>query len=181
MVIPEVYEKHLEEFQSLWQQRRELLFSPELKPGDLREWEQRIEEHLDALLVPGEAITPVVEEALSADEPGVVFAAAFGLLRLERQSAAELVLGALLEAEGEPLEGIGKAMCHGPIELIEDRLRDAVTSMPAPIAVAAAEALAFHGRLDPKADRLAEFFQDEDPAVRRKAWRVAAMLDSAGP
>ena len=179
MVIPEVYQKHLEEFQSLWQQRRELLFSPELKPGDLREWEQRIEEHVDGLLVPGEAMTPVVEEALSADDPGVVFAAAYVLLRWNRQSAAETVLAAFLEAEGKTLDGIGEALCHAPVDLTADRLREAVASAPAPVAVAAARALAFHGRLDPETDRLSEFFKDDNPQVRRRAWRIAAMLDSA--
>jgi hypothetical protein len=181
MVIPEVYEKHLEELQSLWQQRRELLFSPELTLGQLRAWERRIAEHLDGLLVPGEAMVPVAGQALSADDPGVVFAAAFVLLQWNRQSAAELVLEALLEAEAEPREAICEAMCHGPIERIEGRLHEAVASNPVPVAVAAAEVLAFHGRLDPKTNRLAEFFADEDPAVRRKAWRIAAILDSAGP
>lgn len=178
-VIPQVYVKHLEEFQFLWGQRQGALRSPDFTMRDVAQWDERIAAHLDGLLLAGEVAVPVLEDRLSGDDPQAVFAAAYVLLRLKTQSAADRVGKSLLKAEGEKIDGLAQALCHGPIDLIEDRLRGAAGAAPAPVAVAALEALTFHRRPDPGIDRLVEFLQNEDPQVRRTAWRVMALMSSS--
>jgi len=177
-VIPEILQQHFDELQFLWGQHRAALRSPEYKLSDLRRLEERIEAHLDGLLVPGERVIPLVKGGLAGEDPLQAFAAAYVLLRLNRENATKQVLDAFLNAQGPALEGLRDALCHSPITEILPSIRGAFTSAPAPIAVAAAEILAFHARLDPNPRRLADFFADEDAGVRRAAWRVAAILDS---
>jgi hypothetical protein len=55
-------------------------------------------------------------------------------------------------------------------------LEKAVADAPPPIAVAAGEVLAFHQCLEHSAHRIVELIEDEDPWVRRHAWRVMALL-----
>ncbi len=73
-----------------------------------------------------------------------------------------------------------QALCHGPIDLIEKPARAGGSFRACATAVAALEALAFHRRPDPGVDRLVEFLQDESPQVRRAAWRVMAISNSPG-
>jgi HEAT repeat protein len=143
---------------------------------DVAQWDERIAAHLDGLLLAGEAAVPLLEESLNADDPQAVFAAAYVLLRLNTQSAADRVAEALLKAEGEKIEGLAQALCHGPIHLVEGKLRGAAASAPAPAAVAALLALTFHRRPDAGVDRLVEFLQNENPQIRRAAWRIMALM-----
>ncbi|MCH8923563.1 MAG: hypothetical protein IIA67_10505 [Planctomycetes bacterium] len=177
-LIPEVYQQHLAEFQALWTQRQEMLSSPELTAGDLDAWEDRIGAHRDALLLPDEeAVIPLVAGGLAEEDTEMVFGAAYVLLKLKSQWAASLVGEAFGEAEGDRLAGIGQALCHAPIALLESTLRQTVESDVPPRAVVAAEALAFHHKLRPEEPRLGALLGDEDPAVREAAWRVVAAVD----
>jgi uncharacterized protein (TIGR02270 family) len=179
-VIAEVYAKHLEEFQFLWGQRQAALRSPDHAMRDVAQLEARLASHLDGLLLDGEAAIPALEAALAGDDPKAASAAAYVLLALRIQTAADRVTEAFLQADAEKLDALRQSLFHAPIDLIEKPLRDAAASAPAPAAVAALEALAFHGRPDPGMDRLVEFLQDENPRVRRAAWRVMAILNSPG-
>jgi uncharacterized protein (TIGR02270 family) len=175
-VIPEILQHYLEELGALWGLRQNALRSPDYTVDDLVELEERIEAHVDGLLCSGEHAVPLLEEALAGDEPEAAFAAAYALLRMTNGTAARRVVEAFLEAEGGALDGIREALCHGAIDSIEGRLREACDSAPAPVAVAAAEVLAFHQKLKSDPKRMAELFEHEDPQVRRRAWRVAALM-----
>lgn len=177
-VIPDILEEHFEELAFLWGQRQEALYSPEYTLPELLELEERIEAHVQGLLVGAENTIPFVEDGLSQDEPLEVFAAAYTLLRLNIDSAARQVMDVFMQAEGPQLDGIREALCHGPIDMVMARLHEAVTSAAAPIAAAAAEALAFHGKLDPAIPRLVEFSQDKDAQVRRAAWRLIMLIST---
>jgi hypothetical protein len=111
--------------------------------------EERIAAHLDGLLLAGEAAIPTLEAGLADEDPQNVFAAAYVLLALRIPTAAQRVAEAFLHVEAEGLEALSQSLCHGPIDLIEQPLRRAAASAPAPVAVAALEALAFHGRPAP--------------------------------
>ncbi len=178
-VIPEVYVRHLEEFQFLWERRRTALRSPERTSRDVAELEERITAHLDGLRLADDAAIPVLEAGLIGDDPSGVFTSAYVLLSLRDHTAAERVMEAFQSAEAEKLDGFREALCQGPIEMIEPALRDAVASAPAPYAAAALEALAFHHRPDPGMDRLVEFLQHESPRVRCIAWRIMALMGTA--
>jgi uncharacterized protein (TIGR02270 family) len=171
-----VYAKHLEEFQFLWGQRQTAIRSPDHKISDLARLEERLAAHLDGLLLPAETAIPVLETCLEESEPPGVFAAAYVLLRLRIQAAADRVVIAFLKAGGEKIDAFGQALCHGPIDLVEGKLRGAAASAPAPAAAVALEALTFHRRPDCGIDRLVEFLQNENPQVRRTAWRVMALM-----
>jgi hypothetical protein len=179
-VRPEVYARHLEEFHSLWFQRKELLNSDEMTARDLAAWDDRMAAHLDALISAGGEAIPLLAPHLAGDDSAAVFAAAYVLLVLMDAGAADCVMKALAEAQGGQLAGLSEALRHGPVELAASRLQEAVASAPPPIAAAAAEALAFHERLDPQNRRLAEFFDHEDPQVRQCAWRIVALAERSG-
>ena len=174
-VMADLLEEHLEELAFLWGQRLDALTSPDYTVQQLAELDQRIEAHLQALLVGGDAADALLEQGLADDDPTLVFAAAYTLLRREDQNGADRVLDALGRVEGKPREGIGQALCFGPINLTEDGLQQAVDSAAASIAVVAAEALATHGRPIPGGQPPAAWFRDEDPSVRRAAWRIVGL------
>jgi len=180
-VIPDILEEHFEELEFLWGQRQEALQSPEYTLLELLELEERIEAHMQGLLVGGENTIPLIEEGLSQDDPQLAFAAAYALLRLGIESAAQKVMEAFLQAEGTQLDGVGQALCHGPIDMVMGRLQEALSSAAAPVAASAAEALAFHKKLDPRTPRLAEFPQDENAQVRRAVWRLIMLVSTHGP
>ena len=179
-VIPEVYAKHLEEFAFLWGQGQAALRSPDYTLSDVAALEERLAAHRDGLLLAGEAAIPALEAVMAGDDPQAASAAAYVLLSLRIPKAAERVVQALLQAEGEKLEALRQPLCHGPIDLIERPLRDAAASAPAPAAVTALEALAFHRRPDLAVDRMVAYLQDKNPQVRRTAWHVMAVLNAPG-
>jgi hypothetical protein len=175
-VIPSVLAEHLEQLTMLWQQRQDAQRNSDYVREDAVRLDERLEAHVDGLLLAGDQAVPLLEEALGGDGPDAVFAAAFVLLRQEHPATADRVVDALLLAEKEKLVGIRQALCYGPIQSIEQRLRGICESEPASAAVAALEVLAYHQRAAGLFHRLAGFYADEDAAVRQAAWRITAML-----
>ncbi len=180
-VIPDILEEHFEEFEFLWGQRQEALRSAEYTLTELLELEERIEAHIQGLLVGGENTIPFVQEGLFQDDPQVAFAAAYTMLRFNIESASGQVMDAFLQAKGEQLDGIGKALCHGSIDIIFSQLQETAASAGAPIAVSAGEALAFHKKFDARMPRLGEFQQDDNAQVRRAAWRLTMLTSTNQP
>jgi uncharacterized protein (TIGR02270 family) len=175
-VIPDVLAEHLEQLAMLWEQRQDALRSPDLSGEDVFQIDKRLEAHVDGLLLAGDQVLPLLEQALASGESSSMFAAVYVLLRQESQASADRVIDVLMEAQEGPPAEVRQALCHGPIKLIERRLRDLAVSGPAAVAVVAFEALAYHERAMGLFDRLAEFYTDENPAVRQAAWRITAML-----
>jgi uncharacterized protein (TIGR02270 family) len=176
--IPDILEEHYEALEFLWGQRETALRSPVCTSRALFDLDERIEAHVQGLLIGGEETIPIVEPGLSDGDSTTAFAASHILLRLNRSYAAQQVMDAFMAAQGSQLDGIRQALSHGPLDLIVDQLREAFPSAPAPIAVAAAEALAFHRQLEPNASRLGTLLRDENQMVRWAAWRVVALLPS---
>lgn len=176
-VIPEIYQVHLEEFQFLWWQWQQAMKSPDYVAAEVKQLEDRVEAHIDALLIPGPAAIPVLEEQLvTAEEPDAAFAAAWVLLRLDHQQATDVVMETLPEGQEIQLEGICQALCHVPEESVIDRLQEAFAEAEPVIAVVAGEVLAFHQRPNSDTNRVAELLTDESPWVRRHAWRIVSLL-----
>jgi uncharacterized protein (TIGR02270 family) len=172
--ISHIVQQHLEEFQFLCDQYQHALQSPEHRLRDLGSLEKRMAAHLDGIIVAGEAALPLLEAGLAADEPQS-FAASYALLRMN-SAAGRRVLDAFLQAKEGQLEGITRALCNSPLDtMLMNQLRQAVTGSPAAIATAAAEVLAFHRKLGSWDKRLDALLRDDDPAVRRRAWRVMSL------
>jgi uncharacterized protein (TIGR02270 family) len=179
ILMEDVLDEHLEDLEFLLQQRESALYSPEYTRSELRELERRIAAHVDGLLIGLERTVALATARLADEEPGMVFAVAHTLLRLEVDSATRVVGEAFLAAQGRILSALVAALKLGPITLLADFLARTLRSAKAPTAVAAAEALAFHSKLDVHDRRLAELMEDNDPEVRVKAWKTVSLLDLA--
>ena len=175
----DILAEHFSELAWLWERREAMLFSPAFGPGALAAHDRRMEGHVRGLVVAGEDAVPVLAAAIESDDPATAAAAAYVLLRRGTLAGDRAVLRALTGAEGARLDAIRRAVCMAPIDAIAPELGDLLATGPAPAAAAAAEALAFHGRLDAAAPRLARLRADEDPAVRRAAWRAVALSGAA--
>jgi len=172
--IPAIAEQHYEELQFLWTQRRQALHSAAYTMREMTRLEERIEAHVQGLLVLGEHLSDFVAPGLASSDEMAAFAAAYALLRSGTEKALERVRDALLSAEGPRLEGVREALAHGPAQPLIALLQSLFTSAAPPLAVAAGEALAFHRALQLSAEQLTPLLRDEAPAVRRGAWRIAA-------
>ncbi|MFO0948577.1 MAG: hypothetical protein U1D30_22075 [Planctomycetota bacterium] len=172
----ELLEQHYDELQFLWSQRQSAVQSTEHFPKDLARLENRLENHLQGLLQGGLDAAAIVREGLAADDPVATFSAAYTMLRFGHPQAARRVFQAFSQSEGEKRDGLREALCHGPIGAIEDDLRSAFAAANSPLSAAAAEILAFHGRLTQPLPRLVQLLTDTNPEVRRSAWRTVSLL-----
>jgi uncharacterized protein (TIGR02270 family) len=170
--IPDLFETHFEELAFLWSQRRSALVSRRYSRNAFRDLEERVEAHVAGLLHSGEQTIRAIEDGLAADDAAVAFASAYTLLRLKFPTTAYIVMEAFREAQEGQLDGIRQALCHGPIELVLEDLRQAAKTASPPIAVAAIEALLFHSSPGPEAKHLEQFLSDESPEAREAAWRI---------
>lgn len=178
--LQSILEEHFEELQMLWELRQSAIHDPDYLLEDIAELDERIEAHVDGLVLGEQHAGPILEEGVGGDEASVVFAAAYVLLRLQDQAAADLVMDTLTEAQGEQIDGLRQALTHGPLDLVTDRLKELYESGPPHLAAAVAEVYASRGRLQPNASRLQEFYEDEDPAIRQAAWRITALVGTEG-
>lgn len=179
--IPDIAEEHYEELQFLWTQRRNALHSSAYTMREMGMLEERIEAHTQGLLVLGDHLLELVEPGLAGDDEMPAFAAAHALLRLGTPDAVARVRDAFLGAEGNRLDGIREALAHGPAQPLLPELQRLFTSAPPPLAAAAGEVLAFHRAFLPSAEQLVPLARDEQPAVRRTAWRLATYWALAVP
>jgi len=167
----ELMHQHWDELEFLWGRRQDMLRSPTETPGRLAELDERLEAHVQGLLVAGDAVYPLAESALSGDEALPAFVAALTLLRSHEVDAVLQVFG---QAEAGGLDGIRQALCHAPVATLTP-LRSLLASSSAAVAVAAAEVLAFHQAPECKHWAAERFLQHEDPAIRRAGWRVVSL------
>lgn len=179
--IPGIAEQHYEELQFLWTQRRNALRSAAYTMREMSRLEERIEAHVQGLLVLGEHLPDFVAPGLVSSDEMAAFAASYALLRSGTAAALQRVRDALLAAEGPRLEGVREALAHGPARPLIPLLQSLFTSAAPPLAVASGEALAFHRALQLSAEQLSPLLRDEAPAVRRGAWRIAAYCAVALP
>ena len=174
--LKSILEEHFEELQMLWELRVSAIRDPDYLLEDVAELDERIEAHVDGLVLGEQHARPILEEGIGGDEASVVFAAAYVLLRLQDQAAADLVMDTLKEAQDEQVDGLRQALSQGPLDLVGERLKELYDSGPTRVAAVAAEVFASHGRLRVSSKRLREFYEDADIAVRRAAWRITALV-----
>lgn len=174
--IPDVLDEHLDEMAFLWGQRQNALRSPTHTMRELADLEQRIEAHVEGVLVVGDESLPLLEAELSVGDGLRVFASAYTLLRRRDASSASFVLDAFRTSQGEGLNGLRQALSHESLDPIQPDVESLFQSAPTPTAVAAAEALAFHGVLRVTAPEIERFLADEDPGVRQGGWRLVGYL-----
>jgi uncharacterized protein (TIGR02270 family) len=174
--LPDLLEEHLEEIQFLWPIRERGLRSPRMTMRDVRNFEERIDAHVDGALVPGDDALPFIDALLEADDEIAAFTATFVLLRHGTEAALTRVRSALTSAGGQRLTGVRRALqlarSGGVLEEV-GRLFHGDDPMRASVA---AEALCYHVRWKGSHDRLVDFLGDDDPSLKRAGWRIIANL-----
>jgi uncharacterized protein (TIGR02270 family) len=174
--LPDILEEHFEELAFLWSQRRKALRSPIYTRRAFLQLEGRIEAHVHGILVVGDGAFPLLEEQLRADDPDLLFAAAYALLRSGSGRGSQLVGEAFFGSEGEKLAALTEALASGPLRDLESKLQqESVAGVPTPVTAAAIEALVFHGKLNLNAEQFSRLLRSENVEVRRGAWRAACV------
>jgi uncharacterized protein (TIGR02270 family) len=176
--IPEILEEHYEELQFLWSIRRTALRSPSFTLRDVAKFEQRIEAHLQGMLVVGERMRDLVEPGLIEADPNLVFASAFALLRLDRPATTRLVLDHFAVATGPALNGLREALCHAAPSGALDELESLTRTLNPASATAALEVLVWRALKPPAIERVRPFLASELSAARQSTWRILALLGS---
>src|SRR5262249_48532921 len=153
------------------------LRSPVYTSAELAHLETRIEGHVQALLVGGDALGPFLRPGLLADRAPLAFAAAYPLLRAGTGADGAAGRAGFLRAHRAAPRGGCRAWAQGPPrELLPARRRALAPASP-PTAVAAARVLAFRWPselTDLLAGRSRTWFRQK-PEVRRAAWHLAAL------
>ena len=177
----DILEEHFETLQWLYRQRRLVLGSDVDHAARLGELDERWDAHLDGLVLAGRFAVPMLAAAAAEGDDAAAFCAAFGLLRGTDPVAFGTVMDAFDAAEGPTLDGLRDALCRSNIDAVVGRLDRSFEEGTEAAAVAAAEVLAFHGRLAATSPRLSTFLHSDDANVRRSAWRVVALCDQCFP
>ena len=113
VILWDVIEEHFDEAEFLFEQWERALHSPEYTLAELgATLEQRLEAHLDGLLIGGRAVAEyLLERELENDTaPTRAVVAALVLLCGEEESVARRVLGAVQDADGPLQEALARAL-----------------------------------------------------------------------
>lgn len=145
--IPELVEHHYEELQFLWGQRESALRSRQYTLPKFSALEQRIEAHVQGMLVAGVDLIHIVEEGLTSEDSSTSFAAAYSLLRLENETATLGVIQAFSAAPSKQMYGLGQALSHAQLEQILPAIPFLFFSSATATVAAAADVLACHGEI----------------------------------
>ncbi|MEM1125940.1 MAG: HEAT repeat domain-containing protein [Bacteroidota bacterium] len=108
-----LYREHLEEAAFLYEQRRDdLLHDPELAWTDLADFEERLEAHLDALVLGDDLALAVGQQQREEGDVGALYALVCVLCRHRRRPLFEELLDTLDGDEAEHVEAVCDALVH---------------------------------------------------------------------
>ena len=166
-----LYEEHLEEASFLYDQRRRLLTDAELSWTQLADFEDRLEAHLDALVVGGDAAADACRRRTTEGDPGELFAAVSAFCRRRQAPLLAAVLKTLDYEDRERTTALTDALKYElPDEWEEFCVGALATANPALVAVLATT-LAY--RRLPVSDALLRALQSAHPdAAAALLWGV---------
>jgi uncharacterized protein (TIGR02270 family) len=173
MVIQDVVSQHAEEAAFLWSQRSRAVADPAYTLRSLEALDERIEAHLDALRIAGDAGWALCRARLENSEGGEVFPLAilaFGAGHRERMLDA-LTVGCVSASSRHGLISALGFLDYRTVEPWVGRLLEAKAPMHRAVGVAACAIQ----RVDP-GGALAAAANDGDPAVRSRALRAVGEL-----
>jgi uncharacterized protein (TIGR02270 family) len=179
--IEELLEIHFEDLAFLGGQRRDALHSRRHTLREVAEIGERIEAHVQGLLVPpAAAVTARLAPQLASRDRDEAFAAGYALLRRADPQITRNVVAAFAHASDTTLAGLRDAFSLAPLTLFAGEMQAALDRARPLTAAAAAVVLANHRVLHGQAPRLAELVEHEDPEVCGWAWRAAGLADARG-
>ena len=177
--IADLLQVHAEDLAFLWGQRREALASRRHTLREFGELNERIEAHIQGLLVAEPAaLVAMLQPQLAAPDRDEAFAAACALLRLAESSSTHPVVVEFSRATAPKLAGLRDALGFAPHALFAAEMQSALDQAKPITAASAAVVLANHRLLDSLSPRLALLLEDADPLVCELAWRAAAVADA---
>jgi uncharacterized protein (TIGR02270 family) len=178
--ITDLLQVHAEDLAFLWGQRREALASPWHTLREFGELNERLEAHVQGLLVAGPAaLVALLQPQLAAPDRDEVFAAAHAMLRLGEETSTHAGVVEFSRAGGPTLAGLRDALSLAPHALFAADMQSALDQAKPITAVSAAVVLANHRLLDAHSPRLAQLLEDGDAAVCELAWRTLPIADAA--
>ncbi|MEO8058157.1 MAG: hypothetical protein ABI671_07505 [Burkholderiales bacterium] len=181
-LIADLLQVHVEDLAFLWGQRREALGSRKHTLREYGELNERIEAHLQGLLVAEPAVLAGwLLPQLNGGDRNELFAAAYALLRLAEPTATHAVVVEFSRATGPALAGLRDALSLAPCALFGGEMQSALDQAKPITAVSAAVVLANHRLLDGQSPRLARLLEDDDLVVCELAWRAATVADAVAP
>ena len=107
--LQSILEEHYDDIQMLWELRQHASWDPDYSVADVAQLDERLEAHVDGLLLSRDHSTAMLVEGLAADEASSVFAAAYVLLRMNEAELAVHVVDALETATAEQRHGLCQA------------------------------------------------------------------------
>src|SRR3954463_2420992 len=106
----ELYREHLDEASFLYEQRLAYLHDPEITWPSLREWEERFEAHIDALVVGGDLALDICRQQAADGDSGEMHAALRVFCRQGRKEDAFALLHALDAANDDAVRAAAEAL-----------------------------------------------------------------------
>lgn len=178
--ISDLLIEHYEEVAFLWAQRRTGLSSPLYVLPQFLFLEERIEAHVQGLLLGSrEATQQLLDEGLAAPDVDRAFAAAYALLRRGTPEATQCITEILGQASGPALDGIGEALSQSPVPSLLDQITAMALAADPHAAVVAAKVLAFQSPDHVPADLLGRLAKHDRVRIRQLAWRAMSRLQRA--
>jgi uncharacterized protein (TIGR02270 family) len=172
-MIEVILRQHIEEAAILHAARTRLSSAPHVKLRHLGRFDDRLEAHLDGLLISGESSWPLHETELERARVGEIFVAAVRAIEDGRIDRLDRLF-ALIRARPGIEAGLFSAFGWMEAEKLRGWVVGLLNSDDSSRRLAAVTACAMH-RVD--ADLIsARRFDDRDPAVRARAWRTAGEL-----
>ncbi len=107
-----LYREHLEDASFLYGQRLAYLGDPEVNWRDLKDWEERFEAHIDALMVAGDSALHLCRQQAADGDAGEKHAALRVLCRQRRKKDVLAVLDVLDPTDKEAAEAAAQALCY---------------------------------------------------------------------
>ena len=172
-IIPRVLSQHAEEASFLWLLRDAAVRAPHYTLRDLARLDERIDAHLDGLLVAGEAGWQVCVDELNWSEPGEVFAAAALAFSSNDVAKMQPVLDVARKSP-ELARAMIAALGFLPHKQVMSRIGQLTGSHSPEMRFLGLSASAIQ-RIDP-GKPLTESFENEDPRLRARARRAAGEL-----
>jgi hypothetical protein len=108
----ELYREHLEEAAFLYQQRLSLFRDSQVSWREIGQFEERLEAHIDALVVGGELALNVCRKHANADDRGEVFAALSVFCRQRRADLVSELLARVDIADAGKVRAVEDALKH---------------------------------------------------------------------
>ena len=158
-----LYEEHLDEASFLYEQRRQLLTASEPAWPEVEEFEERLEAHLDALVVGGDLAAETCRARAAAGDAGDLFASVSTFCRRVQAPLLAGVFKTLDYEDRDKSNALTDALKH---ELADDWIESCVlalgSSHPPLVSILA---IAMGYRRMPIADALAQALRTAAPAA----------------